>query len=445
MIHPVIDPIRRERMLLATAVLVVVTGYFLTLTAFHDKPDTVTLSIGAFSHTFHRFLWDRLLIMVFVAAVYLTYAGLNRKRRHDFIVYPVIVCLTGLGLILLLRLSYDAHRLRHSDTISALAYRQMVWILAGLLLFNLTVRLTTYRVIHLLNRYRYTYVILALALVAATLVFGDAASDRKLSIQITKNLSIMPIEAVKILMILFAASFFCRRGSVDPHGSSRRNAFPYLVMIVLLLSLLVLQKDTGPLIIMWGVLAAMYGAATGRWFRVAVAGVATAGLAGVAYKLNTPSIVRTRFDMWLNPFSLNEQVVRGFWAQAAGGVFGTGSGHGTSFRIPEVQSDFNFVMIAEEFGFIGASMTIILFSILSLAGLNIALRSADPFRRILAVGIASMFFFQMLVIVAGNTGILPLTGITLPFISAGGSSLLSCFFLAGLLYRISCADRERMR
>jgi cell division protein FtsW (lipid II flippase) len=440
------SPLHRERILLAAAVLVVLTGYFLALTSFagSETPATVTLAIGALRYTFRRALWDSMLAVIFAAAVYGTYLSVNRKRRSDFIVFPVVTVLTGLGLIHLLRLSYDADKMRLPDTISALPYRQTLWIMIGLGVFSLTVRLTSSRVIHRMSRLRYFYVTLAMILIALTFVFGETDADRTLSIKITDDLLIMPVEFVKILVILFGASYFGRRGAVNPHGSSRVNATPYLVMIVLLLSLLVIQRDTGPLIIMWCALATMYGTATGRWFRVVAAGLITVLLGVLAYMLNTPSIVRTRFDMWLNPFALNEQVVRGFWSQASGGLAGTGFGRGIAFRIPEVQSDFNYVVIAEELGYIGAAMTIVLFAVLALAGLNIAIRSADPFRRLLAAGISSMIFFQMVVIVGGNTGLLPLTGITLPFVSAGGSSMISAFFIIGLLYRISCADMERM-
>ncbi|MBN2202273.1 FtsW/RodA/SpoVE family cell cycle protein [bacterium] len=444
MIPVLTRPLQRERLLLGMAVLVVLAGFYLTLLTFSDAsaPAVAVIRFGSFSRTLDRTWGDRLLGIVFAVAAYLTYFSIRRKRRSDFIVFPVMICLTGLGLVQLFRLGFDLAAVTGTGRHSALAYYQMIWVILGLAVFSLTVRLTTYRVIHRLSRLRYTYVIAAVLLIAGTLAFGVERAGRTLSMRIA-GFEFMPVELVKIFVVLFASAFFGQRGVVDPHGYSRRNALPYLIMAALVLGLLVIQKDIGPLIIMFGVLAAMYGTATGRWLRVAAAAVFTMGLAGTAYMLDTPSIVRTRFDMWLKPFELCEQAVRAFWAQSAGGLLGTGWGQGSSFRIPEVHSDFNFVVFAEELGFAGSAVIIMMYAVFCLAGLSIALRTADPFRRLAAVGISTMIFLQTFVIVAGDTGLLPLTGITLPFISYGGSSLLTQFFQAGLLYRIACADRER--
>jgi len=432
------NPRYRERILLAMAVFVVLALYFLTLNAFADVPiqNEITIGKASYQFTFNRYWPDHLIGIVFAAMVYLAYFSISRKRRRDFILFPVIVCLTGLGLVQIMRLGYD-----QSD-IGLLVFKQILFIAMGLIVFSLTIRLMSFRLINRLSRFHYLYILLGMILIGVTIAIGAGKAGRSIAIDL-KIIQIMPVEFVKILVVFFAASFFGRRGVVNPLGSSSSTTLPYALMIAVVLGMLVIQKDLGPLIIMFSVLAVMYGTATGRWYRVALAGTGI-GFAGIiAYMTKTPSIVRTRFDMFLNPFTSSDQTVRALWAQCAGNIPGTGWGQGSSFRIAEVQSDFNFVVFAEELGYIGAAIIIVLYMILALAGLRIAMSNADPFRRLLATGLSTMIFIQAFVIIAGDTALLPLTGITLPFVSYGGSSLLSQFLIGGILYRLACADTER--
>lgn len=148
-------------------------------------------------------------------------------------------------------------------------------------------------------------------------------------------------------------------------------------------------------------------------------------------------MVRTRVDMWLDPFHYSQNIAQSLWAAASGGLFGAGSGMGYAHRIPVVQSDFNFAVIAEEWGLIGVVAVLLLFGGLVHGCLRVAGRQERPDFQLLAAGLGSLWMLQTLVIVAGNMALLPLTGITLPFISYGGSSLLMNFVMLALLLRLS--------
>jgi cell division protein FtsW (lipid II flippase) len=164
-------------------------------------------------------------------------------------------------------------------------------------------------------------------------------------------------------------------------------------------------------------------------------------IAGVtAYILETPLIVKERVDIWLNPFSQSENSAYSLWAISAGGLFGTGLGNGLPHAIPNAWADFNFASISEEFGFLGGAVVILAFWLILYRCYKIAMQRYDIYGKLLALGFMVALAVQGLLIAAGNMNLVPLTGITLPFVSHGGSSLLVSFIMMGILLRLSATD-----
>ena len=157
----------------------------------------------------------------------------------------------------------------------------------------------------------------------------------------------------------------------------------------------------------------------------------------VAYIAQMPSMVKTRIDMWLDPFHYSQNMAEALWALSEGKWFGTGLAQGLCHRIPVVQSDFNFIAVSEEWGFLGLISIFLVFCLLVIKTLELARKSEKPFIQLFISGVAILWMFQTLIIVGGNFGLLPLTGITLPFISFGGSSLLINFLIVGTIIRCS--------
>jgi cell division protein FtsW (lipid II flippase) len=211
------------------------------------------------------------------------------------------------------------------------------------------------------------------------------------------------------------------------------------------MALMVFMKDLGTSLLFFGALLALVYAATGRVFYVLVGLALFAGGAALLYL--GFSHVRTRVDVWINPWddaqNKGYQIVQSLFALASGGLFGRGLGHGYLMfpsgkpRIPYVETDFIFSAIGEELGLFGAVAIILLFLMFTYRGFRIATKAGDDFRRLLATGLTSIFALQAFLIMGGVTKLIPLTGITLPFVSYGGSSVVANFVLVALLLRIS--------
>ena len=224
-----------------------------------------------------------------------------------------------------------------------------------------------------------------------------------------------------------------------------RYLAPLLVVWALSMALMVFMKDLGTSLLFFGALLALVYAATGRVFYVLVGLVMFVAGAGILYLLFPH--VQTRVDIWLDPWEdprgKGYQIVQSLFALAAGGLFGRGLGEGYltfpsgDARIPYVETDFIFSAIGEELGFVGAVGIILLYLMFAYRGFRIATKAGDDFRRLLATGLTSIFALQAFLIMGGVTKLIPLTGITLPFVSYGGSSVVANFILVALLLRIS--------
>jgi cell division protein FtsW (lipid II flippase) len=306
------------------------------------------------------------------------------------------------------------------------------------------------------RKYRYTWLIFGLTLLSATLVFGvNPSGDGAtlwLKFPFIGRVFFQPSELLKLLLILFLASYFDEKAlSVElNHKIGRSPSMGYLAPLLLMwgfcLILLIWQRDLGAATIFFVVFLAMLFLATGDW-RYMVLGIGLLLVAGIigyyAY-----DVIALRIDTWWNPWpefnTRGFQIVQSLYSLSAGGVIGQGIAQGYPDFIPVVHSDFVFAAIAEEWGLIGSFVTVVCFSIIVFKAFQIAQRNIRPFHIFLAAGIGVIFSVQALLIMGGITKLLPLTGVTLPFVSYGGSSFFVNSLMIGLLLNLSSQNQREI-
>lgn len=367
---------------------------------------------------------------------------LNRfQSGRDPILLPLYALLTGWGLILIDRLAVN------------FLWRQTIWLVLGTAILSAVAILP--RNLRLLRRYRYTWLTLGLALVVATLLFGvnpaGYGAALWLPVPFLRGVFFQPSELLKLLIIVFLASYFHDHEQVAslrlPQERNHRLVFlvPLLLMWGFCILLLVWQRDLGAAILFFVTFLALLYMATGQWLYV-ITGLLLLLVAGVVGYF-TFAVVELRVDTWWNPWPEATdrafQIAQSLYALAAGGVTGQGVGQGFPTYIPVVHSDFAFAAIAEEWGLVGSVTVVACFAVLGYRGLRSARLARRAFNAYLAAGIAILFSAQAFLIMAGVTKLLPLTGVTLPFVSYGGSSLLMSSTMMGLLLYLSAKQPGR--
>lgn len=364
-----------------------------------------------------------------LVSLYWDYCG----YRGDPFLFPIIATLSTTGLVFLFRLN------------PAYGIRQFIWLLAGLAALVLTSRiLVDFR---FLSDYKYVYALAGLAALFLPIFFGKEQGGAKSWLDFGL-FQLQPSEFVKILVVLFLASFLAENRSVLTAGTRSfgwltlpgpREWGPLTVMWGVSLLLLVFQRDLGTALIYFGTFLAMVYTATNRIFYV----LSGLGLfvAGAAASFCLFDHVRSRVEIWFNPWPYAEttgyQVLQSLFAIGSGGLTGAGLGQGYPQFIPAVHTDLIFSAICEEMGLMGGVGVIVLFMVFVYRGIKIALKSRDEFAALAASGFTALLGLQAFVIIAGVTRLLPLTGITLPYMSYGGSSLVANYILLGLLLNIS--------
>jgi cell division protein FtsW (lipid II flippase) len=374
--------------------------------------------------------------------------------RGDQVLLPLGAILTVVGLLFVDRLE-PALR----ENYGAVGQRQWQWAAVGLGAFLLTLLLTRRWVLRrrvfswdlLLKRYRYIVLIAALLLVAVAMVFGVEVNGARLWLRLGP-LQFQPSELFKIALVAFLAAYLDDKRDLVSMSTSRLGPIrlpplPYLLPLVLTLGLsvavLVFQRDLGAAMLTLGIFLAMLYVASSRLGYLLAGGAAFAGAVFGLYKLTRPiaflAHVRDRIEIWLAPWTSAQgyQVVQGLYALASGGLLGQGLGQGWPTLIPESHTDFIFVTIGEEWGLLGTTAILLLFALLAGRGLAVSLRARDGFSQLFGIGLAITIALQVAIIVGGNLVLIPLTGITLPFVSYGGSSLLANWIILALLVRIS--------
>jgi cell division protein FtsW (lipid II flippase) len=357
-----------------------------------------------------------------------------RMPRADPFILPIAATLAAVGQIMTSRLEPD------------LGPRQGLWVLIGLGAMTFVALLPT---VEWLRAYRYTWATLAIVLQVLTLLFGRDPNGSGAALWfIVGPVSIQPMEVVKLLLVVFLAAYlddYRELLSVAGRriGPVRLPPVPYLapilVMVGAALLLFWLQKDLGPALLFSAVLLVMLYMASGRLGYV-VLGLILLVL-GFALADRVFSHVHTRVLVWLDPWansaSIGYQLVQALYALASGGTFGAGLDMGSPRYIPAVHTDFVIAAVGEELGLAGTLAIVCLFVLLVQRGFMVALNARSGFSALLAGGLTTVLALQALIILAGNLELIPLTGITLPFVSYGGSSVVANFVLVGLLLKIS--------
>lgn len=384
----------------------------------------------------HRLTAD-LLLLPWLAAVivgaFFTQFILGRRDGTDLTLFPAAMLLASLGLIMIGRLK------------PALFLTQMRWLLLGLIVYLVLVFLGE-RVLRLLS-YPYLLGVFCLLLLCSALFFGTEIGGSRNWI-VFGPFAVQPSEFGKIVIIMFLAAYLTEHREVLTLPRHRllwlklpvlRFIAPLLLIWGIAILMFVVQRDLGSALLFFGIAVSMTYMATGRKSYVALAFAFFLGAAALSYSFF--SHVRVRFNIWLDPWSDPSgsayQVVQSLFALGSGGVWGAGFAHGHPNLIPEVHTDFIFAAIAEELGLLGSLGVMLVFALFFYRAIRIALACREETRMLLAAGIAVVFLLQAFIIIAGVTKFLPLTGITLPFVSYGGSSMIASFMLLGILTVLS--------
>ncbi len=381
-------------------------------------------------------------VLVWMLCAALGHRALDRNLpMRDPFIFPLAMLLAGWGLNMVYRLA------------PAFAARQVLWVAVGVAALAFVVRYP--RALRLLRRYPYSWLIMGLLLLIFTLLFGVNPVGYGPRLWLDTGIAyFQPSEALKVLLVVYLARYLADHGEQlrTQYVRAGRLHLPFLAVMGPLLTMwgfscvvLVWQQDLGTAALFFLVFLAMLYGATGQRVYVLV-GLGMLALAGVAaYFLF--NVVQLRVDVWLNPWPESQgrayQIVQSLQAVAAGGVMGQGIGMGAPTYIPVVHSDFVFAAIAEEWGLAGALAVVICFGVLAIRGLGVAARHTDkrPFNALMAAGLSITLAAQALLIMGGVLKLIPLTGVTLPFVSYGGSSLLGSFVLVGLLLLLSDTGR----
>lgn len=391
--------------------------------------------------------WSELWVsLAFAGAVMVMSITLGlRGFRGDQTILPLTTMIAMIGMLVIQRLHPDL--VARDAGFAALAQRHLMYLAAGLVIMWLTVMLLgPIGLIRWLQRYRYLLILGATALQMSTFFVGTEVYGAKLWIDIGP-IQIQPSEIVKLALVAFLASYLDEnrdmlKGSWNV-GPLKLPPIPYLIpmgmMWAMALLTLVLLNDLGSALLFFGVFVSMLYVATGGLVYVVVGlGTFAAACYGAWFAFDR---IGVRVQNWLNPWE--DPLVAGFqpvhsdYALASGGVFGVGFGYGSPTYIPEVQTDYIFAAIGEELGLLGALAVVALYLIFVLRGFTIAMRARDGYIQLLAAGLSSIIGIQTVIILGGVTRVIPLTGITLPLISYGGSALLTNFALAGMLLYVS--------
>lgn len=370
-------------------------------------------------------------LIIFVGFTLLSVLWQHQKITFDQYITPIISFLAGTGVVFLFRLN------------PGYGYRQLSWVIIGMVALFLT---TT-----LLRRYRdladYKYLV-ALAGILALLLpifFGIELGGAKSWLDLGL-FHFQPSEFVKLLLVFFLGSYLMESRMLWQAGEQKvyflpgvQQWGPLLGMWLTALMVLVFQKDLGTALIYFGTFLAMVYMATARWLYIILGALMFISGAAVAYTV--VGHVHTRVAIWLDPWATAQssgyQIIQSLYAINDGGILGSGLGAGFPGFIPAVHTDFIFAAICEEAGLLGGIGIMVLFMLLVYRGFKIALVARDEYAGLMAAGFTTILGLQIFIIVAGVTKLLPMTGITLPFISYGGSSMVANFILAGMLLNIS--------
>ncbi len=361
---------------------------------------------------------------------------------HDPLLFPLAMFMSGWGLIMIERLA------------PPFAERQALWLVVSTAALIAVVYVP--RALYLLRAYRYTLLVIGLVLLVATILLGTNPSGQAGAPELwlgVGSLFFQPSEALKVILVAFLASYLAEQYPAlrtQGFGVEQRRMYlsprlfgPILLMWGLSVVILVWQRDLGTAILFFIVFLILLYIASG-YTPLLISGALLVVAAGVvAYRLF--DVVQLRVDIWIDPWAdaggRSYQIVQSLMAFASGGIFGQGIGQGAPVFVPVVHSDFVIAALAEEWGLLGIVSAIACITTFVVRGLRIAIfQNTRPFHALLAVGLSILLGVQSLMIMGGVLKLIPLTGVTLPYFSYGGSSLLVNFIMVGLLLRLSSGE-----
>jgi cell division protein FtsW (lipid II flippase) len=376
---------------------------------------------------------------IWVGLVWLVHRQLSHLLpERDPFLFPVAALLTGWGLLTVWRLSNN------------FGLRQSAWLVVIGIIFVLALRYDCAqaggRILAYLRRFKYVWLTSGLVLTAATLILGTNPMGAGPRLWLgCCGLYFQPSEPLKLLLIIYLAAYLAdRHATTSPPTKLLPLLTPTLLMTGLTLLLLIFQRDLGTAAIFMVLYAVIVYTGTGKRDVIFISFLVLilAAIAGYALFDVVNQRVGAWINPWLDPSGRSYQIVQSLMAVANGGLIGRGVGMGSPSLVPIAQSDFIFSAISEETGLVGALGILGLLVLLVNRGMRIAMRSDDPFHRLLATGLIVHLVGQSILIIAGNLRLLPLTGVTLPFVSYGGSSLVVSFFELLCLVLISARQGE---
>jgi cell division protein FtsW (lipid II flippase) len=383
-------------------------------------------------------LYGTLIALAFLAAWVVT-----RKvaRRADPVLLPAAALLSALGFAVIWRLKPD------------LAVEQVTWLMVGLVAYVLTLVLV--RDDRMLDAYTYTIGLAGLVLLLLPIVpgVGRVINGARLWVAIGP-LSFQPSEFGKVLIVIFLASYLSAKRELLAAGAGRfglprvKDLGPLMIAWATSLAVLFLEKDLGASLLYFAAFVVILWVASGRPGYLVVGGILFA--LGAWFGYLAFSHVQLRVDYWLHALDPAKvfqqgygQIAQGQFALASGGLVGTGLGQGSPTLIPYAATDFIFAAIGEELGLLGVTGLLLVYLALIGRSLRVGIERTDAYGKLLATGLTTIIAVQTFVIVGGVTRLIPLTGITLPFVSYGGSSLVANFVILGLLVRVSSGSWAR--
>ena len=413
---------RRRSELALGLLVVVVTGGGYILVALSDGPE-LPADLWAF------------LASVLGLYVVAHFAVRRLAPGADATLLPLAAALNGIGFVTISRLDRELARI------------QAGWVAIGVIAFVVT--LLVVRNTRLLEKYRYTFALLGVGFLLLPLLpgIGRTINGARLWVSIGP-LNFQPGEIAKVLLVIFFAAYLADNRELLAAGSVRVGRFflpalrhlgPLALAWGFSILVMVYEKDLGSSLLFFGVFAAMLYMATGRAYYLFVGLILF--LIGAAIAYAAFGHVQVRVDTWLDPWSdpanTGFQIIQSWYAFGTGGFAGTGLGLGNPDKIPNAATDFVFSAIGEELGLIGTIGVLIGFMLFVGSAYRIAVDATRPFAKLFAAGIATIIGFQTVIILGGVMRVIPLTGITLPFVSYGGSSLVANFVALALLLRVS--------
>ncbi len=424
----------RELIALVPVALLLTAGFAAVLAQEGPKVDNVSLVYGAY----------------FLAICLATHIFLRiRLPNADPYLFPLMALLTAFGLVMVYRID------------ETLARDQANWFVLGLVLFALTIQLL--RDYEVLERYRYTIAAISILLLLAPRLpgIGQPVNGAYLGVKLGP-IAFQPAEFAKIGIVIFLASYLREHREVLIVGARRilgvtlpplKHFGPMLVVWGASMFMLVFIRDLGSSLMFFTAFLALLYVATGR-FSFVVIGMAMF-LLGAWFFASTVPHVADRVEIWLHPYNhphkAGYQILQSIFAQADGGLFGKGFGQGMittstgGVLLPAAQTDTIYALIVNELGLFGACGLIATYLLITARGFKVALLADDGFSKLLATGLTAVFAIQAFVIIGGVTRVIPLTGVTLPFVSYGGSSIVANFVLLALLLLVSDRARREAR